>query len=213
MSRKLTITVIMLLILAFGAGVVAGMKLNTGCKCGEGLTLESGENTFKAGYEAAKKRLADSGFFPMLEMEIKAVFGEVTEVKDGRLALRIRPLEPLADQDLDTRIILADSHTKIYELAQRDQDEYQKEMEDFSRIMQAQMSNPSAETASLTPPEMFTKKEVKITDIRIGQNINVVSDENIRSAKEIRAAEITFHAIPQAPVAMPPMPDPAPLDN
>jgi len=66
--------------------------------------LAIGANTFQAGWEAAKKRLADSGFAaPMANLEINNVSGQVTAIQDNAITLKIRPLEPLADPSLDER--------------------------------------------------------------------------------------------------------------
>ena len=91
-------------------------------------------NTFQAGWEAAKKRLADSGFAaPMANLEINNVSGQVTAIQDNAITLKIRPMEPLADPSLDERIVKIDNQTKIYVLEQKDQALYQKEMADFNK--------------------------------------------------------------------------------
>ena len=172
-------------------------------------------NTFQAGWEAAKKRLADSGFAaPMANLEINNVSGQVTAIQDNAITLKIRPLEPLADPSLDERIVKVDANTKIYTLEQKDQAEYQKEMADFDKKMQEQMKNPPEPgqapippVGDVGPPEFFVKKEASISDIKVGMNINVIAaDKDIKNAKQFSAAEINLQPAPAA--AIPPIGQP-----
>ena len=167
-------------------------------------------NTFQAGWEAAKKRLADSGFAaPMANLEINNVSGQVTAIQDNAITLKIRPLEPLADPSLDERIVKVDANTKIYTLEQKDQAQYQKEMEDFNKKMQEQLKNPLEPgqapippVGDVGPPEFFVKKEASISDIKVGMNINVIAaDKDIKNAKQFSAAEINIQSAPVAPPA------------
>lgn len=167
--------------------------------------LVKGANTFQAGWDAAKQRLADSGFFaPMGNFEINNVSGEVIAVKDNAITLKIRPLEPLADPSLDERIVKVDANTKIYTLEQKDQAEYQKEMADFDKKMQEQLKNPLEPgqapippVGDVGPPEFFVKKEASISDIKVGMNINVIAaDKDIKNTKQFSAAEINLQPAP-----------------
>jgi len=176
--------------------------------------LVKGANTFQAGWDAAKKRLSDSGFAaPMANFEINNVSGQVTAVKDNDITLKIRPLEPLADPSLDERIVKVDANTKIYTLEQKDQAQYQKEMEDFNKKMQEQLKNPlepgqapAAAAGAITPPDFFVKKEASISDIKVGMNINVIAaDKDIKNAKQFSAAEINLQPAPvMTPAAVTP---------
>ena len=177
--------------------------------------LAIGANTFQAGWEAAKKRLADSGFAaPMANLEINNVSGQVTAIQDNAITLKIRPLEPLADPSLDERIVKVDANTKIYTLEQKDQAEYQKEMADFDKKMQEQLKNPLEPgqapippVGDVGPPEFFVKKEASISDIKVGMNINVIAaDKDIKNAKQFSAAEINLQPAPAA--AIPPIGQP-----
>ena len=151
-----------------------------------------GDDTFQAGWDAAKQRLAESGFMPAMgDMEIVSVTGEVIEVQGSKISLKINPLEPLADPELDNRIVEIDENTKIYQLIQRDQAEYQKEMEEFDRIMMEQMENPEAMAELGQYPEPYTKEEASLDDIQVGQLISVEAQENIKDIKQFKAIEIT----------------------
>ncbi len=147
-----------------------------------------GDDTFEAGWQAAKQRLAESGFSPMTEdMEIVSINGEVKQIQDNKISLKINPLEPLADPKLDIRIIEVDSNTKIYQLTQRDQEQYQKEMEEFDKKAQEQMENPEAIAEPGGYPEPYTKEEVSLDNIQVGQLISVEAQENIKDVKQFKA--------------------------
>ncbi|MFH1255015.1 MAG: hypothetical protein V1667_00880 [bacterium] len=175
------------------------------------VAVKKGDNTFQAGWQAAKDRLKQSSFMPMMNenMEISSVSGEVKEVQDNQISIKINPLEPLADPELDNRIIELDNNTKIYQLSQKDQAQYQKESEDFEQKMKQQMEKmvkpeemPAVSANPITPPDMFVKKEIKAQDIAIGSQANVIAvEKDIKNAKKFIAAEITIQ--PSAPMAMP----------
>lgn len=217
MSRKITIIIIILLAFSFLFGIFAGLQIGLGNKRVTGISGQVGANTFQAGWEAAKKRLNESGFYPMMSnLEIKSLSGEVKAIKDGKLTIKIRPLEPLADSKLDERTVTVDNNTKIYQLIQRDQQEIQAEMEAFQKSMQAQIENPTAATLpSITPPEMYTKKEIGLLEITIGQQITVTAGANIANSQEFKAIEITVQPLPVAPALTPENLDvpPTPVTN
>jgi hypothetical protein len=165
-------------------------------------------NTFQAGWEAAKKRLVDTGFgTPNGNIEISTVIGQVVTVKDNSIIFRIAPLEPLSDLNLDERVIKTDNKTKIYIYEPKDKTQYQKEMEEYAKKMQEQAKTSSASGQDLTapinsmaPPEYFIKKEVSLSDIKIGTTINVVAtDKDIKNIKEFAAAEISYQDITPPP--------------
>jgi len=167
MKNSIIISLIVALVFfTLGYALGASLSPKTGGKTSSFLSgLSTGANTFQAGWDAAKKRLADSGFgAPMANLEIKNLTGQVTAVKDNAITIKISPLEPLADPSLDQRIVKVDANTKIYVLVQKDQALYQKEMEEFNRKMQVQAKNPpkpgqapDATAGAIMPPEFFIK--------------------------------------------------------
>jgi len=199
--KKLIIISLVVALVFFTLGYAVG-----GTKVTSSGQLAVGANTYQAGWDAAKKRLADSGFAdPMANLEVKNVSGEVTAVQGNAITLKIRSLEPLADPSLDERTIIVDANTKIYILEQKDQAQYQSEMADFNKKMQEQLKTPpapgqtpTAPAGAITPPEFLIKKETGISDIKTGAQINVIAaDKDIKNTKQFNAAEIS---IQQAPI-------------
>lgn len=215
MSRKTTIVIIILLALSFLFGIFAGLQIGLGNKKVSGISGQADANTFQAGWEAAKKRLNESGFSPMMSnLEIKSLSGEVKTIKDGKLIIKVRPLEPLTDPKLDERTVTVGSNTKIYQLIQKDQQEIQAEMEAFQKSMRTQVENPTATASSpVMPPEMYAKKEIALSEITIGQQITVTAGENIADSREFKAVEITVQPLPVMPAPEAPITAPTPTVN
>lgn len=227
MKKTIIISLVVALVFFVFGYFVGGTRLSPVGQSAS-VQLAQGDNTYQAGYDAAKKRLAESGFAPMSNLEVKNISGEVTAVKNKAITLKIRPLEPLADPSLDVRIVTVDSNTKVYISEQKDRVLYQKEMADFNKKMQEQIKNlpqpgetptaPRTPTAPIMPPEPMVKKEASLADIKVGAMINVVAvDKDIKNAKTFVAAEITIQSSPVGtPAAAPassstPVVPPAPI--
>jgi|GEM_PF-1043581 len=188
-------------------------------------SVSVGPNTYQAGWDAAKQRLVDSGTIPSagMNLEVRAVSGEITAIEGDKITLKIRPLEPLADPSLDTRTITVDSNTKITSMVPKDQKEFATEMEAYSKKMSANInvvpnttkigstSTPAVPSAPITPPESFTKTTISVSDLQVGQTINVTTGNDIKNNKEFSATEITYYA-PMTPTNIP-VPAPAPAQT
>lgn len=195
MSKQIT-NIIITAIIFFGLGYVVSMSGIIIPKTGDRQ-----ENTFQAGWDAAEKRLAETGFAPMMgieEVEIKSVNGMVQKIEGDKISLKIQPLSPLADPNLDIRTIDISS-AKIYQLAQKDQEQYRKETEEFNKKMQEQINNPEETTERILPPEFFDKEEVDFSKIQINQQIIVIAEKDIKEVKEFKASEVVIQSTPILP--------------
>ncbi len=183
-NKKFIIIIVAVVFFIFG--YILSSQINLPAKIGP-----AGQNTFQAGWSAAKQRLAE--FMPPLTQgEIKSLSGQVQKIEGSKISLKIRPLEPLADPALDNRLAETDNNTKIYKLVQKDAAEYQKEMKEFTKKMEEQMKNPSERPAPLMPPEMYAKKESALSALKAGDQITVIAQENIREKREFKAVEIVI---------------------
>lgn len=175
------VTIIITALIFFALGyLIKGAKVNP---IGQSV---KGANTFQAGWDAARTRLVDSGFIMPsgVKREIKTVMGEIKEINDDKITLKIRPLEPLADESLDARIIVVDSATKIYSLEAKDQKEYLVEMTAYA--------NKKPDGKSVTPPDIFKKSEISLTDLKVGQTISITAENDIKEVQEFTALEIDY---------------------
>lgn len=181
----------------------------------------TGTNTYQAGWDAAKKRLADTGFFPMVNGEMKNVLGTVQELQGNGMTVKISPLEPLADPAMDVRTVKFDANTKFYLLKQKDQAVYQKEVSEFNQAMQQAFSQAGKQKTVTTPvmpgtpPQPFVRVEINAGDIKTGAQVSVTTANDIRNMKEFVAVEVTEQEgiiggnIPAAGAALPMPPIPA----
>ena len=188
--KKSTIISLLVALIFFSLGYLVG---------GVSISSSRSSNTYETGWAAAKKRLADTGFYPVMNnFEVRSISGEVKKIASNSLTIKIRALEPLADANLDERTIVVGADTKIYQLEQKDQATYQKEIEEFNKKAQEQAKNavPGQAGESITPPEFFAKKTVALTDIKAGQQLTAVAADDIKNTKEIKALEISLQFIP-----------------
>ncbi len=154
----------------------------------------SGENTYEAGWNAAKARLTASPQFGVMMNtpdERKTLSGVVESVTVDKVSIKINPLEPLASPTLDSRVIIITSATKITRIVQPDQETFQKEMEAFKKSMQ---TAPQKGTV-IKPPEQqpHTKQDAILVDIKVGDTITATAVENIKEIKEFTAIEIQIN--------------------
>ena len=150
------------------------------------------QNSFEAGWNAAKQRLQETGFLPLVPDEIFTINGQVQGIENNKITLKIHPLEPLADPELDVRIIEVDESTKIYQLKEKEFEQYEKEMKEYEKKMKEQMGASEPVPEPITPPKPFIKETAKLSNIRQGQEIAVTSKENIKNKKQFRATEIVI---------------------
>ena len=185
MPKQTITTIIIIALIFFGIGFAFANY------------YKSGDNTYQAGWEAAKQRLMETGYAPTMEdMEITFVNGVVQEVKDNKIYLKIQPLTPLDDPELDNRIIETDDNTKVYQLVEKDTDQYQKESNEFNQTMQEQMNNLETIAEPIMPPEPFIKQEINLDKIQVGQQITVIAEQDIKEIKQFNAVEIIVQFAP-----------------
>lgn len=177
MSKKTQIIIIILVALIFfGLGYAFSFLKNK-------VSVNSND-TFKAGWEAAKTRLIDSGFVRANNLEARQVFGEIKEINGDKITLKIRPVEPLADESLDTRVIVVDQATKIYTLEMKDSKEYEAEVNAYNKLPK--------DKRPVDLPDSFKKSETSLSDLKVGQMISAQAGENIKETKEFNVIEIDY---------------------
>lgn len=174
-----------LFLLVFLFGFFLGNKSRLLQKSGVPGSISKGqENTFQAGWDAAREKVAESGPLAYLaSAEIKNISGQVTEVKGNKVTLKTTSADPLADPGLETRIVEVAGNTKIYQLVAKSPEQFQKEMSEF-------IAKTGNNAEGLTPPSSSEKKEVGLSDIKVGQEVYATADEDIKSLKQFEALEI-----------------------
>lgn len=180
MTKKTQLFIIILIALIFfGLGYVFSIWKNQ-------VPIDK-NNTFQAGWDAAQARITDSGILrnDKENVEMREVLGEIKEISDNKITLKIQALSLLADAALDTRMIVVDPATKIYSLEMKSLKEYGAELSAYNKLPQNQQP--------ATPPDNFKKTEISITDLQVGQMIIAKADKNIKDMKEFNATEIDYN--------------------
>ena len=146
-------------------------------------------NSYTAGWNAAKQRVADVGFVPPVpaNMPVESVSGTVQSINGDKITVKIHPLEVFADASLDTRTIDITSGTKMYSVTMVDQKTFAAEMNAFSKKMQTTGTNSAT---SLTPPSPTTKTAISLSDLKVGNIVSINTSSDIKEVKEFSATEI-----------------------
>lgn len=173
---------IAIFVVAFVLGLFIGAQFLKG-----GL---SQDNTFEAGWNSAKKRLADSPQFgPMASgpAEVSKLSGVVQMIDGNKITISINPVEPLADPNLDTRVVIVGDATTIVRIVPRDSQELQAEIDAFMKEMREPLD---AGQESPVPPIPVTREDVQLVDIKVDDRVVVVAETNIKDVKEFAITNI-----------------------
>ncbi len=202
MNKKLILIVALALLAVFGLGLLVGAKFSP-----SKVAAPTASNQNCAGVSAPK--LPEG-------MEVKTANGTVKKVSNGTITLQTNQGDPMATQGTNTLTIHTDSNTKIYQLVQKDQAQFQQEMADFQKklteqqaTLKDQASSP-VQSAPVIPPMMQEKKEISFNDLKEGQQLSITTNENIRSKAEFTASEIDVQVAPQSAAALPGQATPVP---
>ena len=137
-------------------------------------TVKAGD-TYQAGWDAAKKRLqAYMGTASADAVEVKNVHGTIQKIDSNKLTVKIRPFEPLADQDLDTRIITVDANTKITLAVQKDQAQLDHKYITLSDLKENQEISATA-SENIKDKKEFTAILIDTQEAIIPASVPVVS--------------------------------------
>lgn len=158
------------------------------------INSRGSENTYKAGWEAAKERLKETDYY-LGDEEISYVNGVVQKVENKKIYLEIGPLTPLADPDLDNRVVIMDKNTKIYKLKEKNDEQFQREMDQFQKRVEELEAKENSEEEVMKlyeeqEPEFFIKKSVGYDQINEGDFVSVEAQEDITEQKEFKAVVI-----------------------
>jgi hypothetical protein len=181
---KKKLLLLFVLFIIFIIGSIGGFLF---CKTKSNCASSQVDNnsTYLAGWEAAKKRLYDGGYYNdgSEKYPVYSLTGEIKNKSKTDITIKIKPLSPLADQSLDNRIINI-NNIKIYKLSSKNEEQYNKELAEYS------VKNKNNPEPTEEPPVKYEKKEINISDLTIGQTISVYSKSDIRNEEKINGYEI-----------------------
>lgn len=112
-------------------------------------------------------------------------YGKLLTTNQGEKQIVIDPA-PLDDgSDVDSLLVNIDNNTKIDQVVRKDEAEYQEELNIFNKEYQSDKN--------AVYPLPFRNEEVDITAFRSGQNVTIVSNEDVRNAKSVSAEKIIIN--------------------
>jgi hypothetical protein len=183
-KRILLITIPLVAI--FVLGVFIGTKIKTKTNSGQ-------QDSFQAGWDAAQKRLEESGAVPKLKgVEVKTVSGTIQKIENDTLTVKVsNVLGALSKPELDNRIVQINNETKIYKLIPKDNTEFQKETEEFNNKLK-EIKDGSAGDMQIPIP--FKEEEIKLADLKVGQTITINSNEDLKEKQQFVATKISVQS-------------------
>ena len=153
--------------------------------------LNNPQDTYSAGFEAAKKLVAESSIGSIVRIpdDIRTLSGMVTEISGNRITVRTQSMDPFEDASLANRTVLITDATKIVKLSYKDIKVFQDEWDAFTEATQSAKGG-----TPLASPEPFIRTPSGVASIAVGDTIGVTAEENIKTTKEFTASEVQIRS-------------------
>ena len=156
------------------------------------VAKKDSNDAYLNGWKAAQERLKETSFLQQVEddFEITSIVGKITEIKNNKILIKANPIEPLSDPRLDTREIKIDTNIEIFIIEEKEQDIYQKEIEEFDVLFKKEQVSP--ESVVVQPSKVYNKK-ISFSDLNIGDKVIVESNEDIKAKREFTTTKIVVY--------------------
>jgi hypothetical protein len=145
---------------------------------------------YQAGWDSAKRRTIESGYYndKDYDYEVRNLSGQIESIDNNNIIIKIKPLSPWADADLDKREIKITNETKIYQYLKKSEEEFQK------ILSNAKKTTEQRPDSNIILPSRYDLKDVPVSSLSIGQQITVEASNNIRDIKKFDANKITIES-------------------
>lgn len=101
-------------------------------------------------------------------------------------------------------VVTVDQSTIIDRLVQKDSTTISEEIAAFTeKVQKSQAQGVLSSTTPVTPPEPFTRVEITLNDIKVGDTIAVFAGGDISKSTTFTAARIEIQDAPTTPLAIP----------
>lgn len=146
------------------------------------------EEVYMQGWNEAKTRFYNNRNFEtkIENQDVRSIFGEIEKIEENKVYLRIKPIDPFDDKDLDVRIVNVVNESNIKRSIPKDEEIFRDELEDFYKKNPEFVGAPDA----IGIPSKSEYKKVNFQNLNIGMKLKVTSEENVRMKKEFFAKEI-----------------------
>ena len=143
-------------------------------------------SSYQAGFNAARSLVEQSslgGFF-RTPTDARTLQGTVTALSGDRLTVRTHSSNPFDDPSLSDRTIFINASTTVIKVVQKDAKVFQAEMLNFLKASEGTATN------SRILPVAFITTVANVSDIKVGDSVNVLASEDINSLSEFTARGI-----------------------
>lgn len=145
---------------------------------------QSFENGYKAGYLAAREKYTKIAPLPAGTV-VTALSGTVKSVSDKQIVVTATNLDtdPYVDGVSNDRTVLITASTTVMQRVFLSPEEQAKQMDRWSR---------SADKNKTSAPAPYTEKKLNLSDLKPGQTVAVMADEDIRLKESFTATQVVL---------------------
>jgi hypothetical protein len=144
---------------------------------------------YEKGWDDLKKRIVNAGVCEMVSSDrpLVSFSGQIENILDNKITVRLTPIFPLDNSELDTRIILSDSNTKILRFKSKDEKIFSEE---FKKYSEGKRGFVNEDEFLLNAPKRFTEQVITVKELKSGSKIYIETEKNIRGVKEFAVRKI-----------------------
>lgn len=158
-------------------------------------SVKNEEDIFQAGLDAAYQRLISAGYANVVARGYgykasNSIGGGVVDIYPTKIILEVNPLNPLADPSLGKRNVIINDQTKIYRQVEKSFEMQERDMREFEEKLQEAQENGDETFPEM--PDVFTKKEIGVSELTTGDSIIVTAVDDVHDQAEFVALEIVL---------------------
>lgn len=144
------------------------------------------ENGYRAGYLAAREKYSKIAPLPAGAV-VTSLTGTVTKVAADQISLTVKNLDTneFIDNVSNDRTALVNASTTVVLRTFLTAEEQAKQLEKWGRS-----------GSKNAPPLPYTEKNIKLSDLTVGQSVVVVADQDIRLKESFTATQIVVNVNP-----------------
>ena len=160
----------------------------------QGTNLQEQERIDEEKYQEAIKNAPPGSF----KEEVFSLCGRITEINQKELSLDVifysaSPIENPKIQKLTAKSTDTTEIVQQVEKSLEEQIQYQKTKQEISS---KEVSDLILEMNLITPPEFLKEVSISFSEFKIGDEIFVVGEENIKNKTELSAKKIILRLLP-----------------
>jgi hypothetical protein len=182
------------------AGIVIAMIIG-GAAGYAGASYQYSAELANYSAQIEKAKSAFERVFPV-QPTMLSVGGMIKNISGNTITLQASPsINPFDDLPA-VRTVTVTSATKLVKNEQKDPKVLQQEFADFQKAMQRSVPGPGSSVPATLPPtplKPFNETDIKISDLKTGDNISVEAASDIKTAASFEAVKIVLISTSSVP--------------